>query len=138
MRGIRTPAVRSATFSDVPAGYWAAPSIYAAANAGIVEKKTSFQPKASVSRGEGITILIKALKQRIPTGRLKSPPFPDVPATSPFANAIAVAKTLGLIKQSGNFQPNAKLTRAEIATWLVKTDPIKKQIIQLRDFSRAS
>ncbi|MFC1517504.1 S-layer homology domain-containing protein [Candidatus Margulisiibacteriota bacterium] len=138
LAGLRTPAVRQATFSDVPAGYWAAPSIYAAANAGIVEKKTSFKPQESVSRGEAIAVLVRALKKKIPSGRLKSPPLPDVPVDNPYANAIATAMSIDLVPQGSNFKPDAKLTRTELAVWLVKTAPVKKQIIQLRDFKTTS
>ncbi len=132
--GVRPGTPLTQSYSDVPLSYWAAPSIYAAADAGIIEKKNTFQPQSDVTRGEAVAILLKALKTGIPQGALKAPVFTDVPITHPYANAIAVAMSKGIVARTDRFQPDMKLTRADLAVWLVNTAPVKEQIVQLRDF----
>ncbi|MBU0580221.1 MAG: S-layer homology domain-containing protein, partial [Candidatus Margulisbacteria bacterium] len=136
LAGLRTPAVRQASYPDVPANYWAAPSIYAAAEAGIVDLKGSFNPKQNVTRAEAINIIVKALGKSVPVTNLKTAPYNDVRIDHPYANGVAIAKALGLITGGEDFRPDAMLTRAELAVWLVKTESVKKQIIQLRDFGK--
>lgn len=44
-------------------------------------------------------------------------PFPDVPADADYAEAVTVLSELGILKgdESGNFNPNNTITRAEVA-----------------------
>ncbi len=81
--------------------------------------KKRFQPNDTLKRGDFVLMLARAFNFQL-NG---SASFPDVPRNSYYAGAIAAAKSLGLIKgsgQNGSFRPEAEITRQEAATILFR------------------
>ena len=80
----------------------------------------SFGPDRGVTREEVTAMLTRVIEYEIPTPDF--PPFPDVPVEKWSSGNIAAAKRRGMVKgyDNGNFGPNDPMTRAELATVLVR------------------
>lgn len=133
LRGIHSssynpPAVGGSTgFSDVATGYWASAWIKQLATEGITAGcgTGNYCPEAPVTRAEMAVFLLRAKY-----GRTYTPPnvgsstgFKDVPvghwASAWIKQLIAEAITAGC--GGGNYCPDAPVTRAQMAVFLVKT-----------------
>ena len=115
-----TTTVSAATFKDVPPTYWAYPQIEALSKNSIIEGYNDgrFQPGQPVTRGQAAKIIGKALKLT-PSAKFK-PKFKDVPPSHYAYNEISALAEKGIIANSTNFNPNAPLTRAQMAKILVE------------------
>jgi outer membrane protein assembly factor BamB len=105
------------TFSDVPAAQPFYAPIEAAVHAGIISGYAdgTFRPGAGVTRGQLAKIVVNAAGWPLQTPA--QPVFTDVPAGSPFYEAIATAACHGIISgyADGSFRPGAGATRGQIS-----------------------
>ncbi|KUP24937.1 polysaccharide lyase family 8 super-sandwich domain-containing protein [Paenibacillus sp. DMB5] len=103
-------------------GHWAEANILEAAQKGIITgyPDGSFRPDRTVTRAEFAVMLAKALKLQNEEAVLS---FKDADRIGQWArSAIARAVSLGLIQgdASGNFRPDALLSRSEMAVMLAR------------------
>lgn len=102
----------AAPFYDVDSDWeWARPSVEFLRSAGISNGYSdgSFRPSRSISRGEFTLMVCRAFG--FDTAAASSN-FPDVPADSPYAGAVATAKSMGIVEgNGGRFQPGSPITR---------------------------
>ena len=75
----------------------------------------TFKPDAEITRAHGAVILARVLK--LDLDNVVNPNFKDVPVTHEYYKQIAAAQNAGIIsgKEGGVFDPNGKLTRAQMA-----------------------
>ncbi|MFS0674953.1 glycosyl hydrolase family 18 protein [Ornithinibacillus sp. 179-J 7C1 HS] len=111
--------LNSIYFSDVAANYWAEESINVVSEKGWMTgvSNTKFAPTKTLTRAEGASIIVRAL------GHAN-----DTPSSYTFTDTkwhwarkdIEVARELGYVngKSKTSFDPDAKLTREELATLL--------------------
>lgn len=117
------------TFNDIT-GSWAKDNIEVLAARNIMNGKGSgdmFEPKSDITRAEFAAIIARALNLPTvtPTGMFK-----DVPAGAWYAGVVEAAAKAGIVKGNGeNFNPNAKITREQIATMLVRALELKQGTI---------
>lgn len=107
------------SFSDIASGYWASPSIEFLRSSGITNGygDNTYRPAQSISRGE-FTLMICRAFQFPTTG---SSGFPDVPAGSTYAGAVASARNLGIVEgNNGLFQPDRPITRQSAMTMICR------------------
>lgn len=99
-------------FYDVDSGWeWAKSSVEFLRSAGITNGYSdgSFRPSRSISRGEFTLMVCRAFGFDTTAA---STNFPDVPASSPYAGAVATARSMGIVEgNGGRFQPNSPITR---------------------------
>ncbi|WP_138756173.1 S-layer homology domain-containing protein [Paenibacillus sinopodophylli] len=110
-----------AELSDI-AGHWAEASIKQAVKDGIVNGYVdgTFKPGKTITRAEFTVMLMKALNAQEAGSELT---FTDKADIGTWAQAAVVqAVQAGIISgyQDGTFQPNANITRAEMATMIGK------------------
>lgn len=113
-------------FLDVPLGYWAALFIDKLVNNGVSAGcgPRIFCPEAPVTRAQAAVFLLRAKN-----GSSYTPPpatgtvFSDVPATAFAASWIEAFAAAGITAGcgGGNFCPNAGVTRAQMAVFLLRT-----------------
>lgn len=117
VRALKLPAGNGATFEDTQ-GHWAAGSIEAAREAGIINgyQDGKFKPDQSVTRAELAAMLVKAGKLPVLTGAVK---LVDL-ANHWASGEIMAAQEAGLVTgyQDGTFKPDATATRAEAVVML--------------------
>lgn len=126
----------SATFTDTST-HWAANAIEQAASRGIVTgyPDGTFKPNKGVTRAEFIVMLMNALK---PTNAGAVLTFTDADKIGVWAQrAIAQAVQAGMIQgyPGGAFQPDAIITRAEMAVIIANALGIKGDIHTDSDFA---
>lgn len=119
---------RPALFADVPTSYWARSAIegmaFAAVTSGCASEPRRFCPAAPVRRREMAVFLLRVaewgtyLPPVCPT-----PPFADVPVTSPFCRWIRELSARGITAGCGGglFCPASPVTRAQMAVFLLAT-----------------
>lgn len=104
-------------FYDMDSGWdWAKPSVEFLRYAGISNgySNGSFRPSRSISRGEFTLMVCRAFGFDT-TAKVSS--FPDVPAGSPYAGAVATAKSMGIVEGNGDrFRPDSPITRQSAMT----------------------
>lgn len=104
-------------FYDVDGGWeWAKPSVEFLRYAGISNgySNGSFRPSRSISRGEFTLMVCRAFGFDT-SAKVSS--FPDVPASSPYAGAVATARSMGIVEGSGGrFRPDSAITRQSAMT----------------------
>lgn len=85
----------------------------------------SFKPLNSLTRAHAAVLLARALD--LDTSNVKNPGFTDVPTSHPYYKEIAAIANKGIMKGSGadKFNPEAKLTRAQMAKILVEAYALK-------------
>lgn len=109
-----------ATFADTASGWdWAKPSIEFLRSSGITNgySNNTYRPGQSISRGEFTLMICRAFQ--FPAGG--SSGFPDVPANSTYAGAIAAARDLGIVQgNNGRFQPDRPITRQSAMTMICR------------------
>ncbi|OOE00186.1 hypothetical protein BO219_13290 [Anoxybacillus kestanbolensis] len=120
--------VASASFTDV------AGSVHADDIATLVAKgyikgygDGTFKPNKSLTRGEAAIIFSRILKDAGVTQ--KGAGFPDVPAEkAELAEAVAIVQAAGIMTgdEKGNFNPNANITREQMAKVVVEAFKLTK------------
>ncbi|MGE5391712.1 MAG: S-layer homology domain-containing protein [Deltaproteobacteria bacterium] len=128
-------------FKDVPARHWAAPYIGTAVKAGYLTGSTGlFRPDDSLTRAQGISLLLRLSKQ--PDSGAALPSIGDVDEKYWAARSIAVGLDAGMVSldSSNNFNPNTAMTRADLAKALavlltndpdLSTQALKASLISL-------
>lgn len=110
------------TFADVGPSHWALRAVRALAAKQVVKgmENEQFIPSRSMARAEFTAMLVRAL--RLPTGEEAAVPFGDVPADTWYAGDVAAAYAAGIVngKSSSAFEPNAAMTRSEMAVMLMR------------------
>ncbi len=114
--GMKAPA-----FTDVKENYWAHAAIVWAYNAGVTVGKTAttFDPNASITRAELVTMLYRYAGSPGVSGSLDV--FKDASAIGAFArSAVIWASSLGVVNgySDGSFGPNRTAQRSEMAAML--------------------
>lgn len=106
-------------FYDVPTHHWAYPEISDFTKRGIISgySDQTFRPNGVITRAQVAKILTNFLS--LPTGT-NGVSFKDVPTSHPYYNVIASAISAGIFEgnESGYFNPNATLTRGQLAVIL--------------------
>ncbi|MDD3164753.1 MAG: M14 family metallopeptidase [Oscillospiraceae bacterium] len=113
-----TPTAPAMPFTDVPAGAWYEAAAKWAYASGIASgaTATTFAPAASTTRGMIVTMLYRMSGETF-TGAAA---FADVPASSPYATAIAWAAAKGIVTgyDAATFGTNDSITREQLAVLL--------------------
>ncbi|KOS02551.1 S8 family serine peptidase [Paenibacillus polymyxa] len=112
-------ATRPVSFEDISSSY-AQSEIQSLANKLLINgtTDTTFSPKKNVTRAEFAALVTRALGLTPGTAA----PFSDIPAGSWYSGDVAAAYEAGLItgRSSDKFDPNANISRQEIAVVLGK------------------
>ncbi|MEI4831327.1 S-layer homology domain-containing protein [Bacillus sp. FJAT-53711] len=121
--GVVAPVAASAaenTFTDVPAGHWSEKAINDMAAKGIIKGigGNLFGFGQETTRAQVATFMVKAMGFENETA---TPSFSDVSADNIYAKYIGIAEKHGIMGGvgNGNFNPDGKLTRAQMAQILV-------------------
>ena len=115
--GLESDSAR-AVFKDINPNHWAAASIAAAKDAGLITgyPDGTFRPEAKLTRAEGITLILKLSNQPDPGEEL--PVLEDIASKHWAAGPVAVglaSDMVGLASDSKHFLPDANLTRGSLA-----------------------
>jgi len=125
-----------AKFKDVSEKHWAASYIEQAVKEGIVKgyPDKTFRPNGLITRAEGVAIITRFAQ--LPEANVLEAPFPDVPGRFWAAREILSAREAGMLKylEGKNFEPQKKLTRAEVVEILSKTKIIKPKVDEMLNF----
>lgn len=112
-----TAADTTGKFTDMGSAVWAEESVYALVKMGIIAGYTdgTFRPNNSITRAEFAKIIVMASGQYDANATAE---FTDVKSKDWYYSYVASAKNLGLVngRDDGSFDPNAKITRADICT----------------------
>lgn len=107
-------------FSDVPNDFRAADDIASLVSQDIISgyPDGTFKPQETLTRVQAAIMLQRALK--LPVDEVKNPGFSDVPETYRSYGSIAAVTEAGVMfgRTDGTFDPQAQLTRAEMAAVL--------------------
>ncbi|MBW9218546.1 MULTISPECIES: S-layer homology domain-containing protein [Anoxybacillus] len=124
------PVASAASFTDV------AGSVHADDIATLVAKgyikgygDNTFKPNKSLTRGEAAIIFSRILKDAGVKAPEQGAGFPDVPASNAeLAEAVAIVKAAGVMSgdEKGNFNPNATITREQMAKVVVEAFKLTK------------
>lgn len=115
------------TFTDVPANAYYTDAISWAVLNGVTKgtSETTFSPNASCTRAQAVTFLWRAAGS--PSPRSSTMPFTDVAADAYYCDAVLWAVEQDITKGTSDtaFSPNATCTRAQIVTflWRSQTSP---------------
>ncbi len=124
-----------ASFADTASGWdWAKPSIEFLRRSGIANgySDNTYRPGQSISRGE-FTLMICRAFQFSASG---SSGFPDVPAGSTYAGAVAAARELGIVQgNNGLFYPRQPITRQSAMTMICRAIEAAGQSLPAADAS---
>lgn len=117
-------------FTDVPSSHWAARTLQVLAAKRIINgiSDTHFTPNGQTTRAEFTALLVRALGL---TDAASSVPFDDVAAGEWYAKEVAIAYKAGLVSgvSETGFDPNAKITREQMALLLVRAYEYKNGVI---------
>lgn len=120
--GGTAPSSQANSFSDVPSTHWAAGVIGKLSGKGIVGGYPGglFKPENNISRAEFIKILTGAIG--LAEEKTEAPLFSDVPSSQWYFGCIQAAAKAGLSKgyDTGEFRPEAQITRQEMAVILIR------------------
>jgi len=112
--------VNAASFSDVKSSDWFYTSVNYVADKGIMQgtSSTKFEPKASLTRAMGVTLLYRVAGTPSVSG--VNIPFNDVKGGQWYTDAVKWAYKNGIVTGKSNtyFDTNGNITRAEFATIL--------------------
>lgn len=114
-------AANSTTFRDVPSTYWAKQEIDFLVQHDIIQgyKNGNFGVKDPVKRWQAAVILARALG--IENDPAPNPGFRDVPTSHHAYKAISALTKYGVFSKASSFNPNDKLTRAQMAKILTES-----------------
>ncbi|WP_139997421.1 InlB B-repeat-containing protein [Paenibacillus paridis] len=120
----------SKSFTDVPSNHWVARTLEVLAAKHIINgtSDTLFTPNGHTTRAEFTSLLVRALGL---TNAASSVPFDDVQASQWYAKEVAIAYEAGLVLgvSDNKFDPNAKITREQMAVLLVRAYEYKNHAI---------
>lgn len=120
--GVLSAVKRTKTFNDV-SRHWAQKDILLLASKGLIEGVNSdqFAPDRPVTRAEFTSLLVRALGMK-PLDHSSVSTFSDVKPSDWYASAVETAAGKGLIEgfQSGEFRPNAQITREQMSALLIR------------------
>jgi len=113
------PKAKGPEFSDVDAGAYYYDAVQWAVQKGVASgtTETTFSPDKTCTRAQTITFLWRAAGSPAPKG--KASPFGDVKEGSYYHDAALWAAERGIVAGSA-FQPDAPVTRADLAGFLYK------------------
>lgn len=122
--------VASASFTDV-AGSVHADDIATLVAKGYIKGYSdgTFKPDKPLTRGEAAIIFSRILKDAGVKAPEQGAGFPDVPASkAELAEAVAIVKAAGVMggDEKGNFNPNANITREQMAKVVVEAFKLTK------------
>ncbi|MBE2917600.1 S-layer homology domain-containing protein [Anoxybacillus flavithermus] len=122
--------VASASFTDV-AGSVHADDIATLVAKGYIKGYAdgTFKPNKPLTRGEAAIIFSRILKDAGVKAPEQGAGFPDVPASkAELAEAVAIVKAAGVMggDEKGNFNPNANITREQMAKVVVEAFKLTK------------
>ncbi|WP_187273995.1 S-layer homology domain-containing protein [Paenibacillus sp. N3.4] len=106
-------------FTDVPSTHWALSMIQELTSKRIIDSSAStFEPERSVTRAEFTAMLVRAFNLTA-QGELK---FTDVALGAWYAEPVSIAVKAGFVtgKSESIFEPNAKITREEMVTMMMR------------------
>lgn len=110
-------------FNDVPTGHWAYPHVMKLANLDVFsgDGNNNFFPDAPMLRAHFAVMLHKLFKFKVDE-YIPNPGFTDVPTSSPYYEAIAIVKHLGLMNGNSatTFNPDGVMDRASVAIVIAK------------------
>ena len=121
----REPALVAGSFEDVPEGAWYSGYLNAMAERGVVEpyEDGTFRPLDPVTRLDMAVFLTRALPT-VPPAAEPQGAFADVPADTDHAAAVegilASGVTLGCSTEPLSYCPDGEVTRAQMASFLVR------------------
>ncbi|MCC3376090.1 5'-nucleotidase C-terminal domain-containing protein [Cohnella sp. REN36] len=114
------------SFADVVSAYWAYDVIAELASMQMIDgtDAASFSPQKSVTRAEFAKLLVTEFHLKAKTDTTG---FPDVSAGVWYADYVAIAASNGLITgyEDGRFNPNAPITREQMAVMLARIPSLK-------------
>ncbi|WP_342537648.1 S-layer homology domain-containing protein [Sporosarcina sp. FSL K6-1540] len=117
-----TFAASTERFSDVPSSKHFAEAVYDLAERNIIGgyPDGTYRPGNSITRGQAAAIIAKMIK--LDTSNAKNPGFKDVSKANGYYKAIAAMAEKSIISGygDGRFGPNDPITRAQMASILVK------------------
>ncbi|RJX38984.1 hypothetical protein D3P09_15880 [Paenibacillus pinisoli] len=120
----------SKSFTDVPSIHWAARTLEVLAAKHIINgtSDTHFTPNGLTTRAEFTSLLVRALGL---TKAASTVPFDDVQAGQWYAKEVAIAYEAGLLSgvSETKFDPNARITREQMAVLLVRAYEYKNSAI---------
>ncbi|WP_171334943.1 S-layer homology domain-containing protein [Anoxybacillus sp. EFIL] len=124
------PVASAASFTDV-AGSVHADDIATLVAKGYIKGYAdgTFKPNKSLTRGEAAIIFSRILKDAGVKAPEQGAGFPDVPAgNAELAEAVAIVKAAGVMggDEKGNFNPNATITREQMAKVVVEAFKLTK------------
>ena len=113
------PSAQAATFTDVPTAHWAHDSIQNIANRGLINgyPDGTYRLNAPVTRAQAAKIVALAIDAK-PSATFK-PQFQDVTPAHGAYDHIRALTERGIFTDGEKFNPNAPLTRAQMAKVLV-------------------
>lgn len=122
--------VASASFTDI-AGSVHADDIATLVAKGYIKGYAdgTFKPNKPLTRGEAAIIFSRILKDAGVKAPEQGAGFPDVPASkAELAEAVAIVKAAGVMggDEKGNFNPNANITREQMAKVVVEAFKLTK------------
>ena len=104
------------TFGDLASVPWAKQAIEAMASRGIITgtSATGYSPEASIKRADFVLLLVRALELRGTSGTVEA--FDDVAASAYYAEAVNIARQLGIVQGKGNnqFGPDDRISRQDM------------------------
>ncbi|WP_342547335.1 S-layer homology domain-containing protein [Paenibacillus sp. FSL P2-0089] len=114
-----TVMLGAAVFTDVPASHWAVKEINYLLTKGVLDEGGAFAPSDKITREQFAAMIARAYGLN---GEGMVLPFKDIKTTNPYADEIAAAYAAGIIngKSPAAFDPEATITREEIATMLAR------------------
>ncbi|MGG3841596.1 S-layer homology domain-containing protein [Anoxybacillus kestanbolensis] len=124
------PVASAASFTDV-AGSVHADDIATLVAKGYIKGYSdgTFKPNKPLTRGEAAIIFSRILKDAGVKAPEQGAGFPDVPASkAELAEAVAIVKAAGVMggDEKGNFNPNANITREQMAKVVVEAFKLTK------------
>lgn len=107
-------------FADLPAGHWASDAVSYLAARQIATGTSSdrFEPQRSVTRAEFAALIARAMGLEAK----QAAAFADVPGDAWYAASVAAVHEAGIVqgRSEAVFEPNAVITREEMAVMLVR------------------
>lgn len=110
------------SFADVQHVLWAKEAVEAMAARDIIKgiSDESFAPSASITRADFITLLVRALELK--GKNTNTAAFSDVQPTAYYAQAVAIAKELGIASgfEDDTFKPGSSISRQDMMVLTAK------------------
>lgn len=99
---------------------WAVSQLDLLANSEMLPAPGQFSPSFTVTRREGLRLLIATKKSElVGVSSFWMNPFQDIKIDDPDYRIIQYAASEGIIEKEENFRPDDVLTRADLAAWMV-------------------